>query len=464
MDRISDSGSEDSSSNLLEGTMIMKNKTLKYILFYLLIGLVIFPLIQQLYPFLRVEKLYGEFKEEVKPAFSFNHWFSADFQNHYEKNINDEIGFKPFFVRTYNQLSYSIFSLSSAKDFVLGKQGYLYGINYIDSYQGKDYLGDEILDISFERLAKLNDTLLSLNKKLILILAPSKARVLSQYLPNRYSTKQDIKTNYDEIANRLSKTNVSYLDFNKYFQVNNESSKYPLMNKTGVHWTKYGEIISMDSIVKYVSLIAKVNLPKIKYDTLVLTNIPQHSDGDIIKVMNLFYENRDQRLAYPQLHIETSKADKKRPRLLVVGDSFYWGMYYNGLQDKIFDRGEFWYYFKTIYPEDYIEGKAVNREVGQMDIKKELDKFDIIISMQTEVNLPSFGIGFINKLYSIYFPDDKSDRYINLKLEFYKKMIRENKTLMKLIHIKSKEQNISIEQAIFNDAIYFQKLERGESN
>lgn len=442
---------------------MMKNKILKHILFYLLLGLAFFPLIQQVYPFFKVKQLHGEFEKEDKLEFTSNNWFSGDFQDAYDKYVNYEIGLKPFFVRTYNQISYSIFSVSAAKDFVLGKQGYLFGVNYIDSYLGKDYLGDEILDISFERLAKLNDTLESLNKKLVIILAPSKVRVLSQYLPDRYSTKKNIKTNYEEISNRLAKTNVSFIDFNKYFIENNEAYKYPLMNKPGVHWTKYGEIISMDSIVNYVSLITKVNLPKIKYDTLVLSYIPLYSDEDIIKVMNLFYEKNDQRLAYPKLHIDSSKVDKIKPKLLVVGDSFYWGMYYSGLQGKVFDRGEFWYYFKTIYPEYYIEDKAVNREVVEIDIKKEVEKYDIIISIQTETNLPSFGIGFINKLYSIYFPEDKSDRYFNLKLEYYKKKIREKKGLMDLIHTKVKQQNISIEQAIHNDAIYLQKIERGES-
>lgn len=108
-------------------------KSLKYILFIVLVVILFLPLYQQLYPFVELKPLNGEYKKTIKPSLSSKGWFSGEYQTHFDKYYNDTIGFRPFFVRTYNQIYYSIFSTSGNKGIVSGKDGYLYEYNYIDA-------------------------------------------------------------------------------------------------------------------------------------------------------------------------------------------------------------------------------------------------------------------------------------------------------------------------------------------
>ena len=431
----------------------MKTKVLKYIIFTLLVVILFLPLYQQLYPFVELKPLNGEYKKTIKPSLSSKDWFSGEYQTHFDKYYNDTIGFRPFFVRTYNQIYYSIFSTSGNKGIVSGKDGYLYEYNYIDAYNGLDYLGDKKIDSIFFKLEKLQDTLKKLNKNIIIIFAPSKASFYPEYIPNSFFVKQNSKTNYQQITIKLKHTNLPYIDVNSWFIGMKDTSTYTLINRNGIHWTRYGECLVMDSITKFVNKLTDVQLPEIVCDSLVFGKA-KYTDNDIGKAMNLFWIKDDLKLAYPEIRYDNSKASKKKLRPMVIGDSFYWGMHSIGFSDRVFSEGEFWYYFHNIYPETYKDGYTIQKYVALVDLKEEIKKFDLIILLQTEPNLNKFGFGFIDRAYDMFFVsgdgiDRKSDR-----LKYFMEIIKADKKWFNLIKEKAKKQNISIEQALHNDAVY----------
>lgn len=418
------------------------------------------PLLQRLFSIIHIQELYGKYEMADKPEFSTESWFNGDYQKQLDKYINDEVGFRPLFIRTHNQIYYSIFSTSASESITLGKEGYIYETSYINSYIGLDYVGDKEHKIKFDKLKKLQDTLQSLNKELIIILAPSKASFYPEYIPDRFFIKQRKRTNYEEVTKQLSKANVPYIDFSKWFRTMKETSRYTLMNKNGIHWTRYGEVLAMDSLIKFVSKSTQVNLPKLRYYSLTYSETPQFTDNDISQTMNLFYVKKDLKLTYPKVSIDSSKADKKKLRPLVVGDSFYWGMYYLGLSDKFFDRGEFWYYFQNMYPEENRNGKLIPRYVSLANMKDEIKKFDVIIFLQTESNLNNLGFGFIEKLYDFYFLSDKESEIDSERLKSYEMQIKSDKKWFELVKQKAKKNNIPIAVAVRNDALYMVEQEK----
>lgn len=438
----------------------MKDKITKYILFILLGIIISLPLLQRLYPLIHIKELNGKYEMGLRPNLNKESWLSCDFQKQYDKYINDNIGFRPIFIRIHNQIYYSIFSTSAAESITLGKDGYIYETNYINAYIGLDYIGDKEIKIKFEKLKKLQDTLKSLNKEIIIVLAPSKASFYPEYIPDKFLIKPKKKSNYEETTKQLSKTNLPYIDFSKWFRSMKETSLCPLMNRNGIHWTRYGEVLAMDSLIKYVSKQTSINLPRIKYNSLIKSDNAKFTDNDISQTMNLFYVKKDLNLVYPNISIDSSNSDKKKPRSLVIGDSFYWGMYYLGLSDKVFNKGEFWYYFNNIYPQESKNGKNIPKYVALLDLKTELNKFDIIFLFQTEPNLNNLGFGFIEKLYDSYFLSGKeSEDYLN-RAKYYEKLIREDKQWLNSVKEKAKKLNVPVEVAIHNDAIYMVEQEK----
>lgn len=441
----------------------MKDKITKYILFILLVIIISLPLIQRLFPLIHIKELNGKYEMGLKPNLNKDSWFSGDFQKQYDKYTNDKIGFRPVFIRIHNQIYYSIFSTSAAESITLGKDGYIYEANYINAYIGLDYIGDKEIKLKLEKLKKIQDTLRSLDKEIIIILAPSKASFYPEYIPDKFLIKQRKKTNYQEITNQLSKTYIPYIDFSKWFRKKKTTSLYPLMNKNGIHWTRYGEVLAMDSLIRYVSKQKHINLPNIKYKSLIQSEA-MFTDNDISQTMNLIYVKKDLNLVYPEVYIDSSNSDKKKLRSLVIGDSFYWGMYYLGLSDKVFNKGEFWYYFNNIYPEESKNGKNIPKYVSLLDLKTEVNKFDIIFLFQTEPNLNNLGFGFIEKLYDSYFLSPKeSQDYLN-KVKYFEKLIREDNKWLNSVKEKARNLKLPLEVAIHNDAIYMVEQEKKKNN
>ena len=89
---------------------------------------------------------------------------------------------------------------------------------------------------------------------------------------------------------------------------------------------------------------------------------------------------------------------EKSPKVLTVGDSYYWGMFNWGLTEFGFNKAQFWFYNNEIYPDIY-DGDA---KVSNVDIVAEVEKNDFILLLVTDANLHKFCFGFIDQLYDGY--------------------------------------------------------------
>lgn len=434
-------------------------KIIKYILFIGFVGILFLPLLQSIYPFYKEIPLQGEFVPAPKSTLSVENWFNGSFQSVEEKYRPEHTGFRPFFVRIYNQINYSLLANSPNVNIVLGKNDYLFDTKHVNAYLGKDFVGDEEIRLKVLKLENVLDTLKSLNKQILVVLAPSKVRYFSEYIPERYLIQKKDKSNYEQLAKQLSKSKVQYIDFSAWFLSQKQKSKYSLMNKFGIHWTKYGEFLAMDSLINYMSEKYNWNLPKARYRKLTLTHTPQFTDRDMLDPLNLLLQKDDQLLAYPDVYIDTTKADKKRPRILVVGDSFYWGMYYWGMCNEVFDRGEFWYYNRVVYPEIFENGKIVQREPMFTDMHKIIDKFDIIVFSQTEQNLNDLGFSFIERLYASFLPNINEEEK-EIRIKYYIELIKKDPKWYESVKEKAKKWNKPLEEALRIDATYMLEQEQ----
>ena len=94
-------------------------------------------------------------------------------------------------------------------------------------------------------------------------------------------------------------------------------------------------------------------------------------------------------MAYPELQFESDKG-KQRPAVLVISDSFYWGLFNFGIS-RSFNPGHFWFYNHEVYPKQL----GVERTVKQLKLLEEIARHDVVVIMATEATLPKLGWGFI---------------------------------------------------------------------
>ena len=310
----------------------------------------------------------------------------------------------------------------------------------------------------------ISDTLEAKGIDLIVLLAPGKASFYPEYIPEHYNPEHKATNNYEVYRKEIMQANIHLLDFNKWFRDMKANSDYPLFPKTGIHWSMYGEMLSIDSIIKYINTIHTDNkIPELLIrDIETSANKMKGTDDDIEKGMNLLFNIKDLQMGYPQIEIQNDTSASP-PKVLTVADSYYWSMFNWGLSKKAFNHGQFWYYNKQIFPESY--KKPLN--VIDINIREEVEKNDVVLLLFTDANLHRFAFGFIDQLYDSYFKSDKNSVSLKDKkeerIQLYIHAIKGTPEWIESIKKKAQERKISLSEAIRKNAEYMVWRENNEN-
>ncbi len=373
----------------------MKSNRLKNILFYIVLLGMLIPMIQHMTHFANEKGLKGAVKDPKAPVISIDAWRNGTYQDSMDTYLNEAFGFRPDFVRIHNQIQYSLYGKAQARGVIIGKEWYLYEYNYIRAYYGLDFVGDSTVNSKIEKLEFIQDTLEKMNKQILVVLAPGKGSYLPEYFPDS-SKHEKGRTNYEAYSERLKESRVNFVDFHHWFRTMKDETPYPLYPKGGIHWSKYGEILAADSMIKYIEKIGDFDLPDLVIDEFETSSTNKEGDYDIGEGMNILFQTPTYPMAYPKFHIE--HPEKNTTKGLFIADSYYWGMFNYGFSNSIFGEGQFWFYNNEIYPDSFDEQKLV----GGIDIRKEVESNDFIVLMSTDANLYKFAFGFIDRLYEAY--------------------------------------------------------------
>jgi len=435
-------------------------------LFLLILFLLIFPAIQGTFNLFHLSSLKGAIEQPKNRQFNYKDWLSGDFQENKEKYLNETFGFRSLFIRVNNQIAYSFFNKVKANGVIIGKENYLYEENYIKAYYGTDFIGIDSITHRMQRLKFLQDTLAKLNKNLILVFAAGKGSFYPEYFPEEYNTKKGV-TNYEAHVEFAKEMGINTIDFNRYFIESKNRTKHPLYPQYGIHWSNYGMCIAADSMIRYIENLRGIDMPNLYWDEIKFSNRPKGSDYDIADGMNLIFKLKSFKMAYPVIRFQ-SDSGRTKPSVLVISDSFYWGLFNFGISN-VFSNSHFWFYNKQIYP----NSSTSPLETSQINLKEEIALHDVIIILGTEATLPDFGWGFIENAYdlfkglnsdSVQNSKNNSGNVANIEASFDDKVqkrvtdlrnyLKTDKKWMKQIEKKAALNKVSVDSMIVLDAIW----------
>ncbi len=129
-------------------------------------------------------------------SFSWPSWWDGSYSGLRTEWINENFGFRNYLVCFTNQIKFSIFKKSNTNDFIIGKNNYLYQLGYIEQYTGKLYQGRKTLEDSVKKIKQLQEELIKRNKHFLIVMAPSKARVYPEYLPDEIQKNKAEESSY----------------------------------------------------------------------------------------------------------------------------------------------------------------------------------------------------------------------------------------------------------------------------
>lgn len=361
-------------------------KALKLGMSILLVVLLLLPLTQQYLSFSTVKPLSGDIAEVQRPDFTWDSCIKGAYQQQRDEYWKANFGFQPFFIRLNNQVHYSIYNEIKAKNVIEGKNGYLYEANYIRALLGIDFIGNDLVKETTQDLQQLRTFLNANGSELLILLAPGKGSFYPEFIPEEYQKIAKQKTNYEAYLKALASTDIPTLDFKAWFEELKTEVNYPLFPQAGIHWSKYGEYRAADSLLRYINANQLAQVGKTKLKGIHLSNENKDGDYDIGEGMNLLWSLSTFPMAYPDYHFV---GDDKADRVLVISDSYYWGLFNRGMSKNCFGNGSFWFYNDGIYPESF-ESEIRTHDV---DYKKELLKNKLVIIVSTDANLYRFPFG-----------------------------------------------------------------------
>ncbi|MDD5507243.1 MAG: hypothetical protein PHD25_02805 [Bacteroidales bacterium] len=420
----------------------------KKIALFVIIALLFIPLLHNQLHIFRIAPLNGDFVLPEKPTLEKAGWLSGDFQAKYDPYLEQRLGLHNLLVRINNQIDYSLFKKVHAEGVIIGKNNVLHERDYFRAWTGEDFIGEKTWDKKLGRLKFVQNHLKrTYGIDLVLILEPSKARFSPETLPEGSAERRKEPSNYKYMVNRLRELGVRYLDLNSYYLALKDTSRYDLYPKYGVHWSVYGMTLMADTIIKYIEHLRQIDMPDFHIIDITLSDSLRDTDYDAAKPLNLLFELPHGPMAYPVIRFEDQKG-KTRPDVLVEGDSYYWNIFNARIPDHCFNNHSFWYFNALVYPDSYYDSTFVN----DLDIKKEVEKRDVILIMTTERFLFKYDWGFTDALFTAYTPDLEPDSQYT-----YENNIRKNIEFFDNLVARAELNNKKLEDIIQEEAEFMFK-------
>jgi hypothetical protein len=396
--------------------------------------------------FIPQKPLNGAVERKPDTVFRLAGWFSGRYQ--YVKNdfIEDSYGCRNFFIRVHNQTRYTLADKPTTADVIIGKEGYSYPLEGVQSYTGEKFPGVMKIADQVAKLKFIQDTLAKLKKEFILVFAPGKATYYHEYLPDIYSNSDKLNA-YTCYAMLAKTAGLNFIDFNKYFLNRKFKSPYKLYTLNTIHWTKYGSCIAGDSILSFIEKLGGFKLNHPHWDTIVLSEA-NGSEIENENEMNLLFKLKREQLGHPKLSFKPDTGSN-RPSALFVGDSYFSGLKENFKIWNAFSSGDFIYYYKTVSTKN----SDSTKDIRAINLKTEIAKTDVIVLITTEVSYPDLGWGFIDDMYGMFKGEDSST-VLKRRVNAMKLRIRNAPEWFHSIELKAKAQGISTDSAVTLNAIW----------
>lgn len=412
----------------------MRSRTLT-ILFTLTAILLFAFMIQQATGVFSFKELSGVTQEQAKPELSFHNFREGRYQTETENYLQQHYGFREPLTRLYNQSLWTLFRYSKVVEdqrIAITDDNWIFETPTIEEYyQSRSYhIANDASEVAnkFEeeaqRLRQIQAILEPYGTHVFVALLPGKEQVCAEHMPKNTQYFEEKKiTAFDFYSKRLKVLGVNHINFGEWFIQQKGHTDYPLFPQTGAHWSILAAMHSTDSLIRYMEHLSDSNMINITIGAPFKRTM--RPDADVENLMNLIWP-----LKKAPNYLAEAKTDHDttawRPRLLTIGDSFYWNIAHFTPVDDIFTKAPYWYYFSSVYF-DGPESKVIEK-----DLLKEVLLSDFVMLSYSTVGLYQMSNTFSSRiLHEIYYdegetgpvdfdsiPDKRSKkflRYIELK-------------------------------------------------
>lgn len=350
-----------------------------------------------------------------KPVFSWTGWFDGSYAARYEKWLQGNAGFRGLLVRLASQANYSLFGrigLSGGTEITRGRAHWLFETAYVKQAVRQPDFARAKASLFAEQAAAIENRLAARGIAFAVVIAPSKAEVLTNRLPpDIVLPPRSSATAYARIAAELGKRNVTRVDARRLF--NGLKTREPcLFPKTGTHWSTWSVWLAWQAVAGEL----EARLPELRFRSpepaRAVMSPPLGADDDLRELLNLwhFETGEPKPLPYPVIPAPPPEW-RDRHQALVVGDSFSLTMVDAMARSGLFRQIDLLYYFKRrfTYPapsftpaaDKLIADPGIDMgalDLAHVDWNALLDNRQAVLLVINEINLRDMSWGFMESL------------------------------------------------------------------
>lgn len=406
---------------------------------------------QGLWHFVPVKSLTGVSYDCEMPKLTMRTYVDGSWQAEMDRYARRSFGFREYTIRLYNQYVWSCYHHTTNKGVVPGRKGYIYERYFVEDYYESrmyKYTDDpavllEKFECEAARLGKLQSLLKEYGTTLFVAVLPGKDVLYPEYLPSRDTmTRTPGPRAYPEYLRLFDKYGVNYVDVMGWFKDIRDEVPYELMTKHGTHWSNIASTYAFDSIMRYMQSIGGAPIRPVQISEPYYDEV-RKPDADLVELFNLVVAPRQPRCKYADVRI--ADTSQSRPKLIVIGDSFFWNVTYNYPIDSLFGYTHYWFYNNTVYfdPE--------HDNTSQIDIVQAVKDADYVMLSYCTGQLYDLGNEFISKSLILLLYSDEEIQAVRDTICAH---IRSNENWLHNLEEKAADEGISLDQAIVNDANY----------
>ena len=381
-----------------------KNSVTKTILFVLTMILLFAFVVQKQARLWTFKPLEGVYEPSPDPPMTFENFRTGRYQEQIEPVLREQFGFREPLIRLYNQFLYDFFRTTYNKDIVVGQDGWLFFIQHVNDYYGKElyrwYASNEEAIDTYDREArliwKLRNVLKDYDIDFMVFMAPQKGFLYPEHLP--YGKADTTTVNAREFYSaRFDEYGIPYIEMTKWFINMKEADTLPysLFPQTGAHWG-FSSALATDSLMRFMGDLKGISLPQLHFGPLH-PSAPKtlKDDYDIEKLANLVrpLPHPDDRLLEAEVTFSTDSTTTQ-PSALFVGTSFLFRMYYYVPFSEIFPESQFWYYNSTVH---YGEGYNEKTKTKELDMLQQLLESDYVVLFSEGEQMCKMSFGFVER-------------------------------------------------------------------
>jgi hypothetical protein len=295
--------------------------------------------------------LYGVTVEKKVPPASLASWQTGELQKGLNTLASENFAGRELLIRLYDQFLYQLFHKSYMyfEYIIRGKHENLFERNYLIVHGG--FVGP-IPNGEAESLAVmmkyLSERLKELGSCFVLVITPNKASLYPEDIPDRFLEKikngERTSTSYEILVPLLKRYGVPYVDGREITLEHKETLPVRAFPKTGTHWSRAVAFFTAAALLKTIERESGREMPRLLESIESIDHRPDYADDDLLSLLNLIQRPK-QRYLHPGFQIPDSWP-KRKGILTIIGGSFVGEMLTALDAAQVFERINYYYYFK----------------------------------------------------------------------------------------------------------------------